>query len=191
MHLDETKDEVHMGLQSLDNLHQELVELYSGLLSALQFCHSFFSKSKTMRKMAAVFDSDKPGEILRRLEEQHKKVIDCGNDCKRVSSHQLEQKYLGLLGDHQTSLAHLNDQIFQILVHMDESELQLTLRRISNIPFQTHHDDISHRRTPGTCDWITGRDEFRLWMRSSSSVIILYGIRKYSNRYLASGCQSY
>ncbi|KAI8308002.1 hypothetical protein K4K61_003052 [Colletotrichum sp. SAR11_59] len=73
MHLEDTQDEIHMGLRSLENLHRELVDLYAGLLSALQFCHSFFTKNKAMRKVAAVFNSSKPGGILGQLEEQHKK----------------------------------------------------------------------------------------------------------------------
>ncbi|KAL3293671.1 vegetatible incompatibility protein HET-E-1 [Colletotrichum asianum] len=74
MHLEDTKDEIHMGLRSLENLHRELVDLYAGLLSALQFCHSFFTKNKAMRKVAAVFNSSKPGGILGQLEKQHKKT---------------------------------------------------------------------------------------------------------------------
>ncbi|KAI8297340.1 hypothetical protein K4K59_003517 [Colletotrichum sp. SAR11_240] len=45
MHLEESQDENPIGLESLDHLHRELVDLYSRLLSALQFCYSFFSKT--------------------------------------------------------------------------------------------------------------------------------------------------
>ncbi|KAF0328745.1 hypothetical protein GQ607_004157 [Colletotrichum asianum] len=186
MHLEDTQDEIHMGLRSLENLHRELVDLYAGLLSALQFCHSFFTKNKAMRKVAAVFNSSKPGGILGQLEKQHKKVDDCGDDCKKISSHRLERKLLRLLEDHQISMVQMNDQVSRILVHIDESKRQETLRRISNIPFQTHHDDVSHRRTPGTCDWITSRKEFHRWTGGSCPVVILYGIPGAGKTYLTS-----
>ncbi|KAH0420269.1 hypothetical protein CcaCcLH18_14102 [Colletotrichum camelliae] len=161
MDLDDEQEEIQIGFESLEHLRQELVDLYSRLLSGLHFCYSIFTKTKTMRKVAAIFNSSKPGEILAQLEEQLTRAIESGDNCKRLS-------------------------ISRILVHIDEIEWQRTLRAISNIPFQTHHDDVSHRRTTGTCDWITGRKEFRRWMRGSCSVIVLYGIPGAGKTFLTS-----
>lgn len=191
MDLDDEQEEIQIGFESLEHLRQELVELYSRLLSGLHFCYSIFTKTKTMRKVAAIFNSSKPGEILAQLEEQLTRVIESGDNWKRLSSNRVERQLLNLLEVHRMSLTHLHDQVSRILVHIDESEWQRTVREISNIPFQTHHDDVSHRRTTGTCDWITGRKEFRRWMRGSSSVIVLYGIRTYATCYSTSVFQSY
>ncbi|KAJ0352513.1 hypothetical protein COL154_012517 [Colletotrichum chrysophilum] len=104
MDLEQQQNDTQIGHESVEHLHHELVDLYTGLLSALQFCYLLFTKTKTMRKVAAILNSSKPGESLVQLEEQHKRVISSGDDCKNISSHRLDQKYQSLLEDHQTSL---------------------------------------------------------------------------------------
>ncbi|KAJ0363535.1 hypothetical protein COL26b_012925 [Colletotrichum chrysophilum] len=104
MDLEQQQNDTQIGHESVEHLHHELVDLYTGLLSALQFCYLLFTKTKTMRKVAAILNSSKPGESFVQLEEQHKRVISSGDDCKNISSHRLDQKYQSLLEDHQTSL---------------------------------------------------------------------------------------
>ncbi|KAH9237541.1 hypothetical protein K456DRAFT_1747358 [Colletotrichum gloeosporioides 23] len=174
MHLEESQYGNHIGLESLHYLHREIVDLYSGVLSALQFCYSFFSKSKTMRKVAAVFNSSAPAEIIGQLEEQHKKVTDRGDVCKRVSSHRFEHKYLTMLEGHQTSLGRVNDRVNRILVQIYEKERLRTLRKISEILFQAHHRTVRVKRTAGTCDWLITNTKLTRWMEGGCALVVLY-----------------
>ncbi|KAG4283468.1 hypothetical protein FPRO06_07847 [Fusarium proliferatum] len=75
----------------------------------------------------------------------------------------------------QPTLTELEDRVQELLVRIDESEQRNILGAISSILFRAHHDEVSRRRTAGTCEWILKRETFIRWEESDSSVTILYG----------------
>ncbi|KAF5548835.1 het-E-1 heterokaryon incompatibility protein [Fusarium mexicanum] len=155
MRIGATPDDVKLSQQCLNSLHEELIKLYSGLLSAL--------------------NSSEVVSIHKELEVQHKKVIACGENCHKILSHTLSRKSLDLVEKIQPSLTDLGDRFRELLVRIDESERRKTLGTISSILFRAHHDEISQKRTAGTCEWILKRETFVRWKQSDSSVTILYG----------------
>lgn len=181
MHTGETENDVKLSQQCLNSLHEELIKLYSGLLGALKYCYSISSKHKIQRKATAIFNSSEVVSIHQDLEVQHRKVIACGENCHKILNHTLSHKSLDMLQKIQPTLTELGDRVQKLLVRMDESERRNTLGAISSILFRAHHDEVSRRRTVGTCEWILKRETFIRWEESDSSVTILYGSRKYTN----------
>ncbi|KAK3358491.1 hypothetical protein B0T24DRAFT_685565 [Lasiosphaeria ovina] len=43
---------------------------------------------------------------------------------------------------------------------------------ISNVPYESQHDEITAFRTPGTCEWPLRRSEFAGWELSKESAIL-------------------
>ncbi|KAF5722641.1 het-E-1 heterokaryon incompatibility protein [Fusarium mundagurra] len=178
MHIGGNQNEIKLSQQCLDHLHEELIKFYSGLFSALQYCHTISSKHKVKRKATAIFNSSEVVIIHKDLEVQHKKVIACGENCHKILNHTLSRKSLDLLEKIQPSLTELGDRVHELLVRIDESERRETLGAISSILFRAHHDEVSRKRTAGTCEWILKRETFIRWEESDSSVTILYGNRR-------------
>ncbi|KAJ4037350.1 hypothetical protein NW756_005645 [Fusarium oxysporum] len=175
MHIGGTLDDGKLSQQCLDNLHKELIKLYSALLGALQYCYLISSQHKVKRKATAIFNSSELVSIHKDLEVQHTKVLSCGENCHKILTHTLSRKSLDLLGKVQPSLTELGDQVRELLVRIDESERCKTLGAISSILFLAHHDEVSGKRTEGTCEWILKKEKFIQWRESDSSVTILYG----------------
>ncbi|KAG4282209.1 hypothetical protein FPRO04_13385 [Fusarium proliferatum] len=175
MHIGETEDDVKLSQQCLNSLHEELIKLYSGLLGALKYCYSISSKHKIQRKATAIFNSSEVVNINQDLEVQHRKVISCGENCQKILSHTISRKSLDLLEKIQPSLTDLRERVREMLVRIDESERHQTLGAISSILFRAHHEEVSRKRTAGTCEWILKRETFIRWEESDSSVTILYG----------------
>ncbi|KAJ0139210.1 hypothetical protein HZ326_17855 [Fusarium oxysporum f. sp. albedinis] len=175
MHIGGTQDEAKLSQQGLDNLREELIKLYSALLSTLKYCNLISSQHKVKRKATAIFNSSELVSIHQDLEAQHKKVIDRGEDCRKILSHTLSRKSLDLLRSIQPSLTEIGDRVRESLVRIDESERCETLKSISAILYQAHHEEVSGKRTAGTCEWILKKEKFIRWEESDSSVTILYG----------------
>ncbi|PNP78932.1 hypothetical protein FNYG_07797 [Fusarium nygamai] len=175
MHIGETQDDVKLSQQCLSSLDEELIKLYSGLLGALNYCYSISSKHKVKRKATAIFNSSKVVSLHKDLEVQHRKAITCGENCHKILSHGLSRKSLDLLEKIQPSLVALGDRVQELLVRIDEDERRKTLGAISSILFRAHHEEVSRKRTAGTCEWILKRETFIRWEESDSSVTILYG----------------
>ncbi|RKL38038.1 hypothetical protein BFJ72_g7500 [Fusarium proliferatum] len=175
MHGQESQEEVEIGQQCVDSLHEELLKLYSALLGVLKSCHSIFSQHKVKRKATAIFNSSEVVSMHKDLAAQHTKVLSCGETCHKFLSHTLSRKSLDLLEQIQPSLIELKDRIRDLLVRIDESERRETLEGISSIMFRSHHDEISGKRTDGTCEWILKKEKFIKWEESKSCVTILYG----------------
>ncbi|SCO87393.1 related to vegetatible incompatibility protein HET-E-1 [Fusarium oxysporum] len=175
MHIGGTQNEVKLSQQGLDNLREELIKLYSALLSALKYCYFISSQHKVKRKATAIFNSSELVSIHQDLEAQHKKVIDRGEDCRKILSHTLSRKSLDLLRNIKPSLTEIGDRVRELLVRIDESERRETLKSISAILYRAHHEEVSGNRTAGTCEWILKKEKFIRWEKSDSSVTILYG----------------
>ncbi|SCV34434.1 related to vegetatible incompatibility protein HET-E-1 [Fusarium fujikuroi] len=175
MHIGTTQDETRLSQQCLDNLHKELIKLYSELLCALQYCYVISNQHKAKRKATALFNSSEVTNIHKDLEVQHKKVLKCGEDCHKFLSHTLSRKSLELLQKIQPTLTELGYRVQELLVRIDESERRKTLEDISAILFRAHHEEVSGKRTAGTCEWILKKEKFIQWEESLSSVTILYG----------------
>ncbi|TXC05932.1 hypothetical protein FocTR4_00010780 [Fusarium oxysporum f. sp. cubense] len=175
MHIGETQDDIKLSQQGLDNLREELIKLYSALLSALNYSYLISSQYKVKRKATAIFNSSELVSIHQDLEAQHKKVIDRGEDCRKILSHTLSRKSLDLLRSIQPSLTEIGDRVRELLVRIDESERRETLKSISAILYRAHHEEVSGKRTAGTCEWILKKEKFIRWEESDSSVTILYG----------------
>jgi hypothetical protein len=180
MHVGEAHDDIELSQQCLDHLHEELIKFYSALFCALRYCYSVSSKHKVKRKATAIFNSSEVVSIYKDLEVQHKKVIVSGENCHKIFYYTLSSKSLGLLQKIQPTLTELGDRVQELLVRIDESERRDTLGAISPILFRAHHDEVSRKRTAGTCQWILKRKTFIRWEESDSSVTILYGNRECS-----------
>lgn len=173
----EPQGEMSLDQQSSDKLQEELVKLYTLLLSALEFCHYDFSKSKARRKVAAVFKSSEPAEILGLLQEQHKQVMIFGDTCERISNHQSTIRSQELLQNHQSSLGDLAVRISKLSLEIGQEQRHKTLDSVSTIKYRDHHQEISRKRTKGTCGWILERQVFKRWLEGEFAVTVLYGIR--------------
>ncbi|KAJ3519472.1 hypothetical protein NM208_g14114 [Fusarium decemcellulare] len=169
------KEEEQIGQQCLDSLHEELLQLYVRIITALEFCYSILCQNKARRKLIAIFKSPEPAEILSELQVQHKQALERGDTCGKICNHQISFKSLALIRELQPYLENIKDQVSRILVRMDKGEWIRTLLAISDIPFQAHHDEIHCRRTPGTCEWILEQPKFVQWCNEESSVTVLYG----------------
>ncbi|KAJ4256038.1 hypothetical protein NW762_009112 [Fusarium torreyae] len=99
----------------------------------------------------------------------------CGEDCRNIANNNLSRKTLGLLGEIQPSLSDLGDRLREILVRIDEEKRRKTLESISAILFRAHHEEVSGKRTAGTCEWIWKKKQFLRWEESDSPVTVLYG----------------
>ncbi|RBR08303.1 hypothetical protein FVER53590_13197 [Fusarium verticillioides] len=175
MHIGEAQDDIKLSQQCVENLQEELIKFYSSLFSALQYCYMISSKHKVKRKATAIFISSEVVSIHKDLEVQQKKVIACGENCHKILNHALSSKSLDLLQKIQPTLTEIGDRVQELLVRIDEEERRKTLKAISSILFRAHHDEVSRKRTAGTCEWILKRETFIRWEESDSSVTILYG----------------
>ncbi|KAF4465241.1 hypothetical protein FALBO_7913 [Fusarium albosuccineum] len=186
MQMGEKLDQQEIGQQCLDSLHEELIQLYLRIITALGFCYSILCENKARRKLIAVFKSSEPAEILSELQIRHKQAIERGDACGKISNHQISSTSLALIRELQPCIENLKDQVSRMLVQMDKREWVHTLQAISDIPFQAHHDEIHCRRTPGTCEWILEQPKFVQWLNEESPVTVLYGDPGAGKTYLIS-----
>ncbi|KAF5977580.1 hypothetical protein FBULB1_6512 [Fusarium bulbicola] len=175
MNIGRTQHEIKLSQQCLDNLHEELIKLYSELLSALQYCYVISNQHKVKRKATAIFNSSEVISIHKDLEFQHMKAMACGEHCHKLLSHSVSRTSLDLLQKIQPHVTQLGDRVRELLVRIDESKRLKTLEDISGILFRAHHEEVSGKRTAGTCEWILRTEKFIQWEERFSSVNILCG----------------
>ncbi|KAF3810306.1 hypothetical protein GCG54_00000350 [Colletotrichum gloeosporioides] len=75
MRLDGVPDENKIAEQSLDRLRNEVIKLYSGVLSALKFCAVWFEKRRASRTIDVVVNSSKPGDVLQDLKKLYTQAV--------------------------------------------------------------------------------------------------------------------
>ncbi|KAJ3541002.1 hypothetical protein NM208_g4804 [Fusarium decemcellulare] len=161
--------------ESVRHLQEDLISLYAGILSALEYCYVMFSKKKVHRRIVAIFNSSEPTDIIKELKALETNVTARAEACGRLCSHRLSAHSTNLLQQLDTSLTNINDQMFEVMTRMKAEDKKMILKSISEVPFITHHRTIREERVDGTCGWILEKEEFRKWEDSGTALAILYG----------------
>ncbi|KAI5813160.1 hypothetical protein BZA77DRAFT_131237 [Pyronema omphalodes] len=80
----------------------------------------------------------------------------------------------------------MNDMMSPMKDSLEDSETSSILQWISTIPYRSHHKCISEGRVEGTGEWLLARQEYKDWMSSSESkLLLLRGISGAGKTYIA------
>ncbi|CCT63190.1 related to vegetatible incompatibility protein HET-E-1 [Fusarium fujikuroi IMI 58289] len=139
-----------LGAKIIVNLEDQLLKLYSLIFDALWYCHLAQTRGKTKQRIVALFNFREPTDFLDGLKAQHQQVIECGEECRRISDFSMSFEYINLLEELQGSVADLDGHVLKVLVWVDTQERIRTLRKISDVLFRKHHEEIKRKRTEGT-----------------------------------------
>ncbi|EAQ91927.1 hypothetical protein CHGG_00162 [Chaetomium globosum CBS 148.51] len=158
-----------------------LVLLFSDALALLAKCVKYFGRSTTARTLLSagklpITDSDL--KVLDRREEEVLRMIALV-DTKVL--HEVDTKMKALtnsLTGLDAKLIRLIDTSATTQKTLKEDELQSLLGWLSMVPVAGHHKEVSGRRLPGSASWLIDHPEFKDWLASSpSSILLMHGVR--------------
>ncbi|KAI5782140.1 hypothetical protein FPQ18DRAFT_283943, partial [Pyronema domesticum] len=82
---------------------------------------------------------------------------------------------------------HIQPQLRHIQCWLEDSERSSILEWISTIPYRSHHERINAGRLEGTGKWLLEREDYRTWISSSvSKLLLLRGTPGAGKTYIAS-----
>ncbi|KAJ6110902.1 Aldehyde dehydrogenase C-terminal [Penicillium sp. IBT 16267x] len=181
--------ELYYGIYTLEKtgkvdvvtkLHDALVDLYSCVLELLVKSLDL-SSNTAVHFCQAIFDPQKPSQMLANLEAKKKTLQAAAERCEITAHAVSDETWKIYLQTAQNSL----DQVIQWINEEDRREL---LEWVSKVRYDRHHEQIEEHRSPETGHWLFQHKKFRTWMDSSSpSVLWLQGSPGTGKTFLTSG----
>ena len=167
----------------LKQFREDLVRLYTAILSALATCYSKLSRSSAGRAIKAVFQPEKMQSLLDDLCQLEMRIQHGALACEALRSQTSANHLEQLLTKLDAPLFRIEEQTSRVLTEVTAHEHREILNWISTILFGNHHQEISRKRTKDTGEWLLQHARFKEWhSTSSSAVTLIYGIRKYTFR---------
>ncbi|KAI5786153.1 hypothetical protein FPQ18DRAFT_296304, partial [Pyronema domesticum] len=165
------------------NLEKSIVRLY---IAILKFLAKSIGKLKQNR-LKAVFTAEDISNYLGNVENLEKTVGYDADVAKAQSTRtQLEHLRTQLENINNTTL-HIQPQLNNKQDWLEDSERSSILKWISTIPYRSHHERINAERLEGTGMWVLERQDYRTWISSSvSKLLLLRGIPGAGKTYIAS-----
>ncbi|KAI5821056.1 hypothetical protein BZA77DRAFT_272596 [Pyronema omphalodes] len=166
------------------NLKASMVRLY---VAILKFLAKAVGKLQ-QNHLAAIFTVQDISTYLDNIEKLEKTV---GSDAAVASDQstrtELARVRAQLENINHTTL-HIQPQLFNLQDWLEaDSERSSILAWISNIPYKSHHDRINSTRLEGTGMWLLERDDYKAWISSSvSKLLLLRGTPGAGKTYIAS-----
>ncbi|KAI5821054.1 hypothetical protein BZA77DRAFT_272589 [Pyronema omphalodes] len=151
------------------HLEASMIRLY---VAILKFLAKAVGKLQQNR-LAAIFTVQDISTYLDDIEKLEKAV---GSDAA-VANDQSTQTELAhvraQLENINNTTLHIQPQLHDLQDWAEDSERSSILAWISNIPYKSHHDRINSRRLEGTGMWLLERDDYKAWISSSVSKLLL------------------
>ena len=168
-----------IGKQEIvDQLYNAIMKLYNCILELL-VKSSDLSSNTAIQFCRAVFDAEKPSDLLLRLKEQEQNLAKVAELCEGMAQARTEVRLQGYLQDAQVSLDEVADNIEHVFEWVEDQERRELLQWVSKVQYGRHYQDIERKRSPNTGEWLINHDTFHEWLNSPiSSVIWLQGSRK-------------
>ncbi|KAI5810798.1 hypothetical protein BZA77DRAFT_161382 [Pyronema omphalodes] len=165
------------------NLEVSMIRLYIAILKFL---------ARAVRKLKqscfeAPFHVQDISDYLEDI-EKCEKAVGCDAAVASDQSTRTDLAHLrAQLENIDNKMLHIQPQLHNIQDWLEESERSSILEWISNTPYTSHHERINLRRLEGTGMWLLKRDDYRAWISSSvSKLLLLRGTPGAGKTYIAS-----
>ncbi|KAI5793675.1 hypothetical protein FPQ18DRAFT_291438 [Pyronema domesticum] len=165
------------------NLEKSMLRLY---IAILKFLAKAIGKLKQNR-LKAVFTTEDISDYLGNV-ENFEKTVGYDADAAKAQSTGIQLEHLRTqLENINNTMLHIQPQLHNIQDWLEDSERSSILEWISTIPYPSHHKRISAGRLEGTGKWLFERQEYRMWISSSvSKLLLLRGTPGAGKTYIAS-----
>ncbi|KAI5792038.1 hypothetical protein FPQ18DRAFT_291967, partial [Pyronema domesticum] len=164
-------------------LEKSMLQLY---IAILKFLAKAIGKLKQNR-LKAVFTTEDISNYLGKVENLEK-TVGYDADVAKAESTRTELAHLRTqLENINNTTLHFQPQLQNIQDWLEDSERSSILEWISTIPYLRHHELINAGRLEGTGQWLLERQDYRTWISSSvSKLLLLRGIPGAGKTYIAS-----
>ncbi|KAI5784286.1 hypothetical protein FPQ18DRAFT_298011, partial [Pyronema domesticum] len=165
------------------NLEKSMLRLYTAILKFLAKAIDKFKQNR----LKAVFTTEDISNYLGNVENLEK-AVGHDADVAKAESTRTELAHLRTQLEHITnSTLHIQPQLHNIQDRLEDSERSSILEWISTIPYRSHHERINAERLEGTGKWLLEREDYRTWISSSvSKLLLLRGTPGAGKTYIAS-----
>lgn len=125
------------------------------------------------------------GDDLRSLDNREAEVLKLADLADAKVLYGVDTKIEALAKDTMSSLAGLDMKFVRLVdtaatmqQSLDDQRLKDLLEWLSLVPVARHHKEVSGRRLPGSAAWLIHHPDFKDWLvSSSSSILLLHGVR--------------
>ncbi|KAI5808454.1 hypothetical protein BZA77DRAFT_329745 [Pyronema omphalodes] len=157
------------------HLENSMLRLY---IAILKFLAKAVDRMKE-NEFKATFTMQNIAEDLQRLHSLEKTVTSDASVAQAKSTRSDLQDLRTRLENMNNTISDIQPQLDNIQNWLEECDRSSILQWISEIPYTKHHKRISEERLEGTGQWLFERHEYKSWISSNDSkLLLLRGIRK-------------
>ncbi|KAM6484265.1 hypothetical protein HDV62DRAFT_389352 [Trichoderma sp. SZMC 28011] len=166
-----------------EDLKEILIELYNALLQLLTHARERLNEGQGRQFLHALISPGKGAELVSALSDHEDKLSMAVQACAAVQS----QEHQNLIQSLSAPLRRVDENVKNLVEHLQEKSLHEALDYISAIPMGKHHFEKRETRAPETCEWLLKHRKFLEWEESScSSTLWLQGSIGAGKSYLTS-----
>lgn len=158
-----------------EDLKEILIELYNALLQLLTHALERLNEGQGRQFLHALISPGKGAELVSALSDHEHKLSMAVQACAAVQL----QEHQNLIQSLSAPLRRVDENVKNLVEHLQEKSLHEALDYISAIPMGKHHFEKRETRAPETCEWLLKHRKFLEWEESScSSTLWLQGSSK-------------
>ncbi|KAK4059664.1 hypothetical protein Trihar35433_10711 [Trichoderma harzianum] len=166
-----------------EDLKEILIELYNALLQLLTHARERLNEGQGRQFLHALISPGKGAELVSALSDHEHKLSMAVQACAAVQL----QEHQNLIQSLSAPLRRVDENVKNLVEHLQEKSLHEALDYISAIPMGKHHFEKRETRAPETCEWLLKHRKFLEWEESScSSTLWLQGSIGAGKSYLTS-----
>ncbi|KAL6695211.1 hypothetical protein J3F84DRAFT_400068 [Trichoderma pleuroticola] len=164
-------------------LKDVLLNLYKALLQLLRHALERLNEGQGRQFLHALISPGKGAELVSTLSNHEHRLSMAIQACGAVQL----QEHQNLLQSLSAPLRRVDENVKNLVEHLQEKSLDEALDYISAIPIGKHHFEKRDTRAPETCEWLLKHRKFLEWEESScSSTLWLQGSIGAGKSYLTS-----
>lgn len=158
-----------------EDLEEILLNLYKESLKPLTHALERLSEGQGSQFLRALTSPGESADLVSALSNHEQKLSMAVQACGAVELKE-HQRLLQSLGE---PLRRVDENVKNLVEHLEEKSLDEALDYISAIPIGKNHFEKRETRTPETCEWLLKHRRFLEWEESScSSTLWLQGSSK-------------
>ncbi|QYT02747.1 ANK_REP_REGION domain-containing protein [Trichoderma simmonsii] len=151
-----------------EDLKDVLFNLYKVLLQLLTHALERLNEGQGRQFLHALISPGKGEELVSALSDHEDKLSMVVQACGAVQL----QEHQNLLQSLSAPLRRVDENVKNLIEHLQEKSLDEALDYISAIPIGKHHFEKRETRAPETCEWLLKHRRFLEWEESSCSATL-------------------
>jgi hypothetical protein len=176
-----------------EQLKQAIIKMYATVLRYLSEAKRYYSQNTAKRMAKSMVqltrndfashldaitrEQSSVDHYARLVDAEYQRAMRKTMELGHLENYKGRQELMNLLEDLEKPINRVSFQLAELHDNLQASKRREILKWISSVPYEQHHWNVRRYRLEKSCLWLFGKEEFRMWRKSSaSSILWLHGI---------------